>query len=200
MFSVSMNKAVQSAQECLNNCINSENISNKVTEDINSFTQLINVIDPSDIDFSNNSFFYKIYIKKYWKNFNNNYFEIDKIMKNFPIQLKIIKNTIVTLETHQKKLSEEFKNFSKGAEQLYSDFEYAQQYTVSENMIFVFNNILNDYKILCKKLENIINISNIVFETFIINTKTQYINNFKKEDLQKYKINFSNLKNILSDP
>lgn len=190
MFSKELSKAVASAQNCIDICCSKDNVLMIATEHIETFVGQIKALDPSEIDFYNKNIINNLKIKSYWKRFEKDYPEVKSIIRILEKDSTIIKNTLLSIEAEQKRLHSAFNDF-KNLEHNENDMEYLQQYTVSENIVQLMDNLYSSYNSLSLKVSMLLKTSNVAFDTAIAIAKTSDISH-----IADYKIKYTELINI----
>ncbi len=184
MFSNEMNKAIQSAQKCIDMSCSQQSVSIKAAEYLKAFADYLKVLDPSDIDFMKDSIINKIIIKKYWEKFSKHYPNVEALIQKMKQSEIVSRNTLITLKNEQQRYIDVFTEFQNISEEN-KDSEYFKQLAVASNLNTIFENTVKEHEMLNIRLKDITMTAVQVFKNAVLIAKTEYqINITSKTSVQ----------------
>lgn len=173
MFSRNMNEAIQMTQKFLDVCCSSESVSLVALDNIKIMGKLVETLDPTYL-YQAKGLFNKIAINSYWSKYNKKYDDIYDIIEKLKANQIVLGNTLKTLKNMQVMYMENYNIFLQEIEESNdNDVDMAQQALVAENMNNLLNNTINEYTALANSINKILQVSNTVFNTAILQAKMQ---------------------------
>lgn len=173
MYSNEMNKAVLSAQKCIDLSCSEQSVSIMAAKYLKAFSDYLEVLDPSDIDFMKTSLINKIIVKKYWEKFSKFYPNVEALIQKLKQCENVSANTLITLENEQKRYVSVLSEFQNEKEEN-KDQEYFNQLAVANNLNTIVSNTVQEHQILNKRLKDITKTATQVFKNAILIAKTEY--------------------------
>lgn len=173
MYSNSMNKAIQSAQKCIDMSCSEQSVSITSAKYLKAFADYLKVLDPSDIDFLKSSVINKILIKKYWDKFSKFYPNVEALIKKLKECETVSANSVITLQNEQKRYVDVLTEFQNESEEN-KDREYFNQLAVANNLNTILANTVHEHEVLHSRLKEITQTAAQVFKNAILIAKTDY--------------------------
>lgn len=173
MYSNEMNKAVQSAQKCIDMSCSEQSVGITAAKYLKAFSDYLKVLDPTDIDFLKKSLINNIVIKNYWVKFSKYYPNIDSLIQKLKQCENVSANTLITLETEQKRYVQVLTEFQNEKEEN-KDNEYFNQLAVANNLNTIISNTIKEHQILNQRLKDITKTAAQVFKNAVLIAKTEY--------------------------
>lgn len=158
MFVAEMSNAVEAAQKSLDKCFSKNNIAAVFTADLALLGELLEQVDPSDVNFENKGIFNKRKISNYWNSFDKAYKQLVLLYDKLGSDKRIINNTVITLEGVVTNFNSVYEEFEKTAAAMDTDVELMQQMAVSQNMRTMLDNAMNEYSSMVKTIDTVLNI------------------------------------------
>lgn len=196
MYYPELTQTTQDVQRMIDACCSENNIAITVSEQVEQLRDYIQTLDPSSVNFVKQDIFNKRKIKVYWDKFIQLADSLDNIIEHFYTNERVLGNTIATLKN--KKVSSNIIINSVKRNVDASDSvaaETMQQLIVAEQSIQVLDNLINEYSMLMKRVQDIQNVCITAFRQAILIAKTQ--DNFSKINTVAYESNYRAVKSLL---
>lgn len=196
MYYPELTQTTQDVQRMIDACCSENNIAITVSEQVEQLRDYIQTLDPSSVNFVKQDIFNKRKIKAYWDKFIQLADSLDNIIEHFYTNERVLGNTIATLKN--KKVSSNIIINSVKRNVDASDSvaaETMQQLIVAEQSIQVLDNLINEYSMLMKRVQDIQNVCITAFRQAILIAKTQ--DNFSKINTVAYESNYRAVKSLL---
>lgn len=204
MFSKSMGAAVDIAQKRLMLTTNKESVLMIIANDLAELNHLVDILDPSNINFDKGGL-EKFKIKSYWKKFNNNYKLLNAILLKLNRSKNILYNSKINISNFYKDFKREYDKFLDTPDTS-RDSDYMQQALVSENVNTLLLDSIAEHETTYKHLDMVINTLEASLNIAIYlaaknsgsnpDTSTMMAKNATTSD---YQLEYSKLKNVLSE-
>ncbi len=173
MYSNEMNKAIQSAQKCIDLSCSEQSVGITAAKYLKAFSDYLKVLDPTGIDFMKSSLINKIVVKKYWEKFSKYYPNVESLIQKMKQCETVSANTLITLENEQKRYVDVLTEFQNESEEN-KDQEYFNQLSVANNLNTIIENTIKEHQILNMRLKDITKTAAQVFKNAVLIAKTDY--------------------------
>lgn len=204
MFSKSMGAAVDIAQKRLMLTTNKESVLMIIANDLAELNHLVDILDPSNIDFDKGGL-EKFKIKSYWKKFNNNYKLLNSILLKLNRSKNILYNSKINISNFYEDFKREYDKFLSTPDTS-RDSDYMQQALVSENVNALLLDSIAEHETTYKHLDMVINTLEASLNIAIyLAAKNSSSNSdtsammIKKATTSDYQHEYSKLKSVLSE-
>lgn len=197
MFVTEMSDAVETAQKSLDRCFSKNNIAAVFTADLALLGELLEQVDPSDINFESKGIFNKRKISNYWSDFDKGYKQLVPLYDKLKNDRRVINNTIITLKGVTADFRSVYDEFEKSAIEMDTDTELMQQMAVSQNMQMMLDNAVNEYLSMVKTIDTVLNILKHSLDLAVLLAKSKTSVNMNS--MQTFARDTSLLKEAVSD-
>ena len=177
-------------QKTVDACSNKDNITMVLTEDVESFRQLVNELDPSKIDFTKGGYFNNRKIDSYWSKFSELSPSLQTSISRIKKHSTVVSNTLTVLRKQLKQAADTAQRIKSEYTNYKVDETLMAQFIVTDTYISVMENLIAEYTIWQDRINRITSTSSAALEQAIAFAKLdQRIGNY-----EKYKSDFASLK------
>lgn len=196
MYYPELTQMIQGAQCMIDTCCGENNVAIAVNKQIEQLREYIQTLDPSFVDFSKRDIFSRHKIKAYWDKFLQLADGLNAVIESFGSNERILGNTVATLKA-KKDSSEIIVNNVRKQINAVNDIttESVSQMAVAEQSITSLDNLIREYSILLKRVQDIQNVCVAAFRQAILIAKTQ--DNFAEINTVTYEKNYGAVKSLL---
>lgn len=192
MFVDELTELNANLQKTVDACSNKDNITMVLTEDVESFRQLVNELDPSKIDFTRSGYFNNRKIDSYWSKFSELSPSLQTSVSRIKKHSTVVSNTLTVLGRQLKQATDTAQRIKSEYTNYEVDESLMSQFIVTDTYIAVIENLITEYTIWQDRINRITATSSAALDQAISFAKlNQRMANY---DTVKYKSDYEKMK------
>ncbi|MCH5192964.1 MAG: hypothetical protein J1F11_03315 [Oscillospiraceae bacterium] len=197
MFVDELTEMNMELQKTIDTCSNKDNITMVLTEDVEQFRQLVNVLDPSKIDFTKGGYFNNMKIEAYWGKLADLSPSLQTSISRIKNHGTVVSNTLTVLQKQLKQASETSQRIKSEYEGFEADESLMAQFIVTDTYISVIENLITEYTIWQDRIKRIITTSAAALKQTIAFARID--RRFGGYDTVTYKSNYADMQSACSE-
>ena len=173
MYYIELTQVIHDIQCMVDICCGENNIAITVNKQTEQLKEYIQMLDPSSVNFSKRDIFSKHKIKAYWDKFLQLADGLNAVIESFDNNERILGNTVATLKIKKDSSKVIMDGIREHQYKEDTTKEGVTQMAVAEQSMQSLDNLINEYSVLLKRVQDIQNVCVTVFRQAISIAKTQ---------------------------
>lgn len=197
MYYPELTQVIHDIQCMIDMCCGKNNIAITVNKQMEQLKEYIQTLDPSSVDFSKRDIFSKHKIKAYWDKFLQLADGLSAVIESFGGNERVLGNTVATLKIKKdssKVIMDSIRKQIDAAKD--ATTESVTQMAVAEQSMQSLDNLINEYSVLLKRVQDIQNVCITAFRQAILIAKTQ--DSFSEINIVTYESNYRAVRLLLT--
>lgn len=196
MYYPELTQVIHDIQCMIDMCCGENNIAITVNKQMEQLKEYIQTLDPSSVNFSKRDIFNKHKIKAYWDKFLQLADGLNAVIESFGSNERILGNTVATLKIKKDSSKVIIDGVRERQYKEDTTTEGVTQMAVAEQSMQSLDNLINEYSVLLKRVQDIQNVCITAFRQAILIAKTQ--DSFSEINTVTYESNYRAVKLLLT--